>query len=299
MSGDPLKTRSPRPIAGGSSQFPQTATKLHDLARLISGFVHEMSNPLGFVQANLLQLADTLDDFARLHDAATALRSELGQATAPNAEALAAFDDALSAAQPKQALKDSDAAIRESLEGARRIRSSLYDLHGLLGVRASGEAPELAEVVTGAIQALRGVTSPELAVKTELVPEIRASGSAAVLRKIIVTLLLRAAEAVAEAARGQAAEVRVYAGRRGGEICLSITDTGVPLRARKSARPSCVRAPTKRRSWPNSGSRVLRGNFANSAVRSRSIPMRRVRVSNCGFPPRRLHERSTDPAGGR
>ncbi len=189
-----------------------------------------MSNPLGFVQANLLQLADTLDDFGRLHDAALALRSELNEANAPKPEVIAAFDGALAAVQPEQALKDSDAAVRESLEGARRIRSSLYDLQGLLGVRSSGESPELAEVVKGAIHALRGVTAPGLVVETELVPDIRASGSASVLRRIIVTLLLRAAEAVAEAGEGRAASVRVYAGRRGAEICLSIADTGAPLR---------------------------------------------------------------------
>ena len=55
------------------------------------------------------------------------------------------------------------------------------------------------------------------------------------MRRIIVTFLLRAAEAVAEAARATTSEVRVYAGRRGGEICLSITDTGVPLRPEERA----------------------------------------------------------------
>jgi hypothetical protein len=222
------------PEAGriGNGRNGASRAEASRLGRLISGFVHDMSNPLGFVQANLMQVADYADDLARLHEAVLTLCTELRQTARVETPALTDLEHLLATMQPDRTLKDLDAAVHESLEGARRIRSSLFDLQDLLGEQRSEASAEVAAVVTAAVQALRAAASPHPVVREEIAPRIRARGSAGTLQRTLLTLLLRASEAVAQRGpqnNGTARELRVYAGRRGGEICLSLTDTGVPL----------------------------------------------------------------------
>ena len=110
------------------SQVHQTE-KMASIGQLAAGVAHEINNPMGFIHANLFQMAEYVADLRRLWEPVEALReaAERGdpEETRRAAEHLAS---ASREADIEFLLGDLAKAIRESQEGSERIRHIVQDL---------------------------------------------------------------------------------------------------------------------------------------------------------------------------
>jgi len=110
------------------SQVLQTE-KMASIGQLAAGVAHEINNPMGFIHANLFQMAEYLGDLRRVWQGVTRLRH------AVDTEDLAAIRQAGSELtslsqeiDTEYVLADLVKAIRESQEGSERIRHIVNDL---------------------------------------------------------------------------------------------------------------------------------------------------------------------------
>jgi two-component system NtrC family sensor kinase len=110
------------------SQVLQTE-KMASIGQLAAGVAHEINNPMGFIHANLFQMAEYLLDLRRVWGAVENLQETIARADASEIGRAAADLSAVSKeVDVGFLLSDLSKAIRESQEGSERIRHIVHDL---------------------------------------------------------------------------------------------------------------------------------------------------------------------------
>ncbi|WP_375766501.1 PAS domain-containing protein [Archangium gephyra] len=170
------------------------ADRLASVGTLAAGVAHEINNPLAFVLSNL----------GFLEEECQLLRDEL----------------------PRERLGEMEDVLRETKQGAERVRHIVRDLRTL----SRDEGEQLSDVdVRGVIESSLGLVRNELRHRARLVkdfepvPMVRASEGR--LGQVLLNLLINAAHAVPDGKPGQN-EVRVRLRAIAGRVVIEVMDTG-------------------------------------------------------------------------
>ncbi|MCY1076441.1 PAS domain-containing protein [Archangium lansingense] len=170
------------------------ADRLASVGTLASGVAHEINNPLAFVLSNL----------GFLEEECQLLRSEL----------------------PRDRLSEMEDVLRETKQGAERVRHIVRDLRTL----SRDEGEQLSDVdVRGVIESSLGLVRHELRHRARLVkelepvPVVRASEGR--LGQVLLNLLINAAHAIPDGRPGDN-EVRVRLRAIAGHVVIEVLDTG-------------------------------------------------------------------------
>ena len=194
--------------------------KLASIGQLAAGVAHEINNPIGYVLSNITTLGRYLSDIFSLFDAFEAVERTLPEAD-PQRAAIVALKQSLDFDFLKE---DLPALLRESQEGATRVRQIVQDLKDFSRVDHSKEWM-LADIHAG-LDSTLNVVNNELKYKAEVVrdygqlPSIHCIPSQ--LNQVFMNLLVNAAHAIET--RGTIT-IRTEA-PDADHISVSVSDTG-------------------------------------------------------------------------
>jgi len=186
------------------------AEKMASVGQLAAGVAHEINNPIGFIQSNLVTAQSYVNDFAEL---------------VSQVEAGVEVEKMQSFIQEKDmafVVEDFQGLLNESIDGARRVAVIVKDLKGFSSIdRSEEEYLDLNEVIRSACNVCAPEISKHAELKLELadIPMIRCRP--AHLGQVFLNMLLNAGKAINE--RG---EILVHSSFEDDCIRVRISDTG-------------------------------------------------------------------------
>jgi signal transduction histidine kinase len=218
--------------AGGETPDLQTA-KLASIGQLAAGVAHEINNPMGFIHANLFQMAEYVSDLRQVWSHVDRLQRALrGGATEEVAEASRALASASEEADVQFVLADLAKAIRESQEGSERIRHIVQDLRDF-SHQDTGE--RILADLNQCLDSTANIVWPMM--KHLVVVEKRYAELPPVpcypmqLKQVFMNLLVNAYQAIEEAVgtSGATGTITLETAVEGDHVVVSVRDTGVGI----------------------------------------------------------------------
>jgi signal transduction histidine kinase len=214
--------------------------KMASIGRLAAGVAHEINNPMGFVHANLFQMDEYLGDLRRLVEGAAALAERAAVEGGPGLRE----DAAALLAQAEQAdlrflLDDFGKAIRESLEGAERIRHIVQDLRAFAH-RDDGEWVEadLNRCLDGTAHIVWTMMKHSVVLRKDYaaLPPVRCRPLQ--LEQVFMNLLVNAYQAIEQRARDEGGTGEIVLRTRTDDrtVVVSIEDDGIGVPAEHAER---------------------------------------------------------------
>ena len=198
--------------------------KMASIGQLAAGVAHEINNPVGFIMSNLGSLGTYLDNVtAFLKEQSAALRSAVSRGAADETR-----DETQRLEKRRKDLKidfiieDTASLIKESLDGAERVKKIVQDLKSFSHVDEAQQKP--ADINEG-LESTINIVWNELKYKATLkrdygdIPITRCNLGQ--LNQVFMNLLVNAAQAMEKQG-----EITVKTWLEDGNIRISISDTG-------------------------------------------------------------------------
>jgi PAS domain S-box-containing protein len=207
--------------------------KMASIGQLAAGVAHEINNPMGFIHANLFQMAEYVTDLRRVFSAVEDLRKAVARGDAREVgEAAALLDATAEETQVDFLLSDLGKAIRESQEGSERIRHIVQDLRDFSHLD-TGERV-LADI-NQCLDSTANIVWPMMKHLVVLEKEYHELPSVACypmqLKQVFMNLLVNAFQAIEEKIGGRAETGRIHLRTevRDGRVVVSVSDTGAGI----------------------------------------------------------------------
>jgi len=191
--------------------------KMASIGQLAAGVAHEIDNPIGFISSNL----STLGKYLTRIEAFVAVQSGCIAAGAPP-EQVESVRQQQAGLKIDYILKDLEDLVRESMEGAERVRSIMADLKSFSRVDESEyRQADLNECLRSAINLAWSEIKHKATLEKELgeIPSTRCYPQQ--MRQVFLNLLINAAHAIED--RGI---ITVRSLEEDGYVCFSVADNG-------------------------------------------------------------------------
>ena len=217
--------------------------KMASIGQLAAGVAHEINNPMGFIHANLCQMAEYLDDLAKVWEKTEALRKAVQQLqpSQPGAEprvpeeiqrATGELDVVIDKVEADFLISDFGKAVRESLEGSERIRHIVQDLRAF----SHQDTAELVESdLNQCLDSTANIVwtmmkhSVSLTKQYDELPPVYCFPMQ--LKQVFMNLIVNAYQAIEASGGGDGArgEIHLRTELRGEAIAILVTDNGTGI----------------------------------------------------------------------
>jgi two-component system NtrC family sensor kinase len=191
--------------------------KMASIGQLAAGVAHEINNPMGFINSNLSTLGKYLSRLSGF----LAVQSGCIAAGAPP-ELVESVRQQQASLKIDYIVKDLEDLVRESLEGADRVRSIVADLKGFSRVDESEfQRADLNECLRSTINIVWNEIKYKATLKKELgeIPQTRCYPQQ--MNQVFMNLLVNAAHAIEHQG-----VITVRSWEEDGYVCVTVADTG-------------------------------------------------------------------------
>ena len=191
--------------------------KMASIGQLAAGVAHEINNPIGFINSNLSTLGKYLSRLSGF----LAVQAECIAAGAPP-EQVESVRQQQARLKIDYIVKDLEDLVRESLEGAERVRSIVADLKSFSRVDESEyKQADLNECLRSTINIVWNEIKYKATLKKELgeIPRTRCYPQQ--MNQVFMNLLVNAAHAIEHQGI-----ITVRSWEEDGYVCVSVADTG-------------------------------------------------------------------------
>jgi len=191
--------------------------KMASIGQLAAGVAHEINNPIGFINSNLSTLGKYLSRLSGF----LAAQSECIAAGAPP-EQVESVRQQQARLKIDYIVKDLEDLVRESLEGAERVRSIVADLKSFSRVDESEfKQADLNECLRSTINIVWNEIKYKATLKKEMgeIPRTRCYPQQ--MNQVFMNLLVNAAHAIEHQGI-----ITVRSWEEDGYVCVSVADTG-------------------------------------------------------------------------
>ncbi|MCG8418879.1 MAG: ATP-binding protein [Proteobacteria bacterium] len=193
--------------------------KLASIGQLCAGVAHEINNPATYVMANLTVMGEHCEVFDRAieHFIHAAAEGERGNR---------AYMGIVAEYGLPERLQEIRAMLAESTTGMERIRGIASHLRAFSRIdRDVVERVDLNEVVQTACRLTRNEVRHRARLIQSLGPIPHILGDRGKLSQVLINLILNAVQAI-EAGRAEENRIEIETARVGGEVTISVKDTG-------------------------------------------------------------------------